>query len=378
MKLTAKVRLLPTPEQDALLRRTLVTANRACNWMSGQAWETKTFSQFGLQKLVYHDTRARFGLSAQVVVRLVSKVADAYKLDKQRKRKFKETGAIAYDDRILNWRLAAKPPHVTIWLLGGRQTIPFAAGPRQLELLRHQKGESDLALINGSFYLFAVCDIEEPEPVDATDVLGVDLGVTNIAADSDGNVYSSAQVNGLRYRHRKLRQKLQKKGTQSAKRLLKRRSRREARFAADINHATSKKLVANAKDTGRALALEDLGGIRARVTVRKAQRATLHSWSFFQLRSFVEYKARQAGVPVVLVDPRNTSRTCPACGHIDKANRKSQSSFSCVSCGHSGLADTIAATNIRVRGRAAVNLPNAGPVEAASGGLQTHLQATGS
>ena len=123
----------------------------------------------------------------------------------------------------------------------------------------------------------------------------------------------------------------------------------------DTNHCISKKLVAKAKDTNRAIALEDLRGIRQRVTVRRSQRATLHSWAFFQLRSFVTYKAKGAGVPVFLVDPRNTSRTCPACGHVDKANRLSQSKFSCVVCGFAGLADQIAAINIGRR--AAVNPP---------------------
>jgi len=75
-----------------------------------------------------------------------------------------------------------------------------------------------------------------------------------------------------------------------------------------------------------------------------------------RLRAFVEEKARLAGVVLVTVDPRNTSRTCPACGHIDKRNRPAQDTFSCVACGHSGLADHIAAVNISRR--AAVNPPH--------------------
>ena len=59
-----------------------------------------------------------------------------------------------------------------------------------------------------------------------------------------------------------------------------------------------------------------------------------------RLRSSIGYKAGQAGIPVVLVAPRNTSRRCPACGSIDKANRPNQSTFRCVvwlrwSCQHS-------------------------------------------
>jgi len=355
MKLTAKVKLQPTPEQTQLLRETLEQVNRACNYVSGEAWKSGTFGKFSLQKLVYRKVREKFDLTAQIVVRLVSKVADAYKVDRKRKRVFRPHGAIAYDSRILNWRIPDRT--VSIWCLGGRQIIPFVAAPRQLELLVHQCGETDLATIDGKWYLFAVCEIETPESLDVSDVLGVDLGVKNIAVDSDGTVYSSAQMNGLRYRYRRMRQKLQAKGTRSAARLLKKRSGKEARFAADVNHTTSKCVVAKAQGTGRGIALEDLKGIHSRITARRSQRAALHSWSFFQLRSFLEYKAQRVGIPLVLVDPRNTSRTCPACGCIDKANRVSQSTFSCVVCGFSGLADYIAALNIRVLGRATVMRP---------------------
>src|SRR5690606_19926855 len=194
-----------------------------------------------------------------------------------------------------------------------------------------------------------------PEPADVSEFLGVDLGVTNIAVDSDGETHSASHVKNVRHRHRRLRKKLQKKGTKSARRRLKRLSGKERRFAKDVNHTISKRIVAKAKGTGRGIALEELTGIRERVTVRRRQRATLHSWSFSQLRQYIEYKARLAGVPVVLVDPRNTSRTCPVCGCVDKRNRPSQSKFSCTSCGYAGFADYIAAENIR---RAAVNRPN--------------------
>jgi IS605 OrfB family transposase len=124
---------------------------------------------------------------------------------------------------------------------------------------------------------------------------------------------------------------------------------REGRFRRQTNHAISKSIVARAEDTKRAVALEDLGGIRERTTVRRSQRRRHLSWSFRQLRSFVEYKAAAKGVPVVFVDPRNTSRTCPSCGTIDKKNRPTREEFRCVSCGLAGPADRIAATNIAAR-----------------------------
>jgi len=356
MKLTAQLKLLPTPEQADALKRTLETANAACDYISQVAWEMQTFGKFALQKLCYQHVRETFGLSAQMVIRALAKVGDAYKLDKQTKRTFRPLASIAYDDRILSWNL--HEPSVSIWTLDGRLSIPFVAGERQMHLLQTRMGETDLVYHRGSWYLLAICEVQEPDLQDVDDVLGIDLGVTNIATDSDGTIYSGCTVKGVRYRHRRLRNKLQKKGTLSAKRRLRKLSGQEARFAKDVNHTISKRIVREAQRTKRGIALENLKNIRTRVRARKSQRTVLHSWSFFQLQACIAYKARLGGIPVLLVDPRNTSRTCPTCGHIDKANRKSQADFKCVSCGCAGHADTIAAGNIRVLGRAAVIQPH--------------------
>lgn len=343
-----------------MLLVTLETANAACNAMSEWAWEHRKFGQYALHKAVYHRIRAEFRLSAQMVVRAIAKVTDAYKLDQKRRRRFNARGAFPYDSRILSWRLKDRASaHVSIWTVGGRHSIPFVCGDRDWELLQTQSGESDLVYRDGTFYIFTACEVEEPEPEDFGEFLGVDLGVKNIAVDSDGEVYAPAHahVNSVRHKYRRLRQKLQKKGTKSAKRLLKKRRRKERRFAEDVNHCISKRIVVKAQGTGRGIALENLTGIRDRVTVRRRQRATHHSWGFASLRAKIEYKAALLGIPVVAVDPRNSSRTCPTCGHIAKANRPVQSTFRCVECGYAGFADHIAAVNISRR--AAVNQPDA-------------------
>lgn len=348
------VKLQPAAEQHRALLETLETANAACNYISKVAWAENVFNQFKIHKLVYQDVKEQFGLTAQVVVRCISKVADAYKLDRKTERTFKLRGSIAYDDRILRWYVEKQ--EVSIWSVNGRLRVPFLAGQPQLGLLKYQRGESDLAYIRGEFYLLATCEVEDPEEIDPEGVLGIDLGIVNLATDSDGETFSGSQINNVRHRHRRLRKKLQKKQTRAAKRRLKKLSGKEARFAKDVNHTISKRIVEKAQRTKRAIALEELKGIRDRVRARKPQRATLHSWSFYQLGNFIGYKAQRAGVPIVLVDPRNTSRTCPVCGCVDKRNRSTQANFSCVQCGFSGLADYIASVNIGRR--AAVNRPN--------------------
>lgn len=351
MKLIAQLQLKPTKEQADALRATMQRANEACDFLSALAWEHKTFGQYNLHKLGYNLAKERFGLSAQVVVRCISKVADAYNLDKKTQRTFKPLGAITYDDRILRYKLAKDC--VSIWTLEGRTDIPFVCGERQRELLRNRQGESDLCLVRGKWLLLATCNAEEPKPQDVQEALGVDLGVVQIAVDSDGEMHSGKAMNAVRYRARSLRAKLQKKGTRGAKRRLKKLSGKEARFATWVNHNVAKRIVAKAQCTERAIALEDLKGIRARIKARRPQRATLHSWSFHQLGQFIGYKSKLAGVRLVFIDPRNTSRTCPACGHCEKANRVSQSRFHCKECSFSANADYVGAVNIAIRGAAA-------------------------
>jgi putative transposase len=83
MQLVANLKLTPTDAQEDALLETLKTANRACTWLSGQAWERNTFGQFALHQLAYKRCRAQFGLAAQMTVRCIAKVADAYKLDRK-------------------------------------------------------------------------------------------------------------------------------------------------------------------------------------------------------------------------------------------------------------------------------------------------------
>jgi IS605 OrfB family transposase len=375
MKLTAQILLRPTEEQATLLLQTMEVANAACNEISAYALAEKVFSKFKLQKALYHDIKNRYNtpatgvLSAQVVVRCMAKVADAYKstgtggVDKETVRTFKPRGGIAYDARILRYYTsdpgvpdtAAHSGHVSIWTMQGRQRVAFVTRPHHARLLKYQHGESDLVYRKGNFYLLATCDVPEPagprrEDEQAVDgVLGVDLGIKELASDNDGDSFSGQIVEEKRQWFAKRRATLQSVGTKSAKRRLRQLAGKEKRFRRDVNHVISKQLVGKAKDTNRAIALEDLTGIRKRITVRKSQKARHHGWSFFQLRSFIEYKAKRAGVPVVLVDPRNTSRTCSKCGHCDKKNRKSQAAFVCRGCGHSMNADYNAAINIAAR-----------------------------
>ncbi len=178
MKLVAQLKLLPSPQQAQALRRTLEAANNACSFISALAFQSRTFSRFALQKLCYQQLREQFGLSSQMAIRALAKVADAYKLDTRSRRSFRPLSSIAYDDRILSFALPASS--VSLWTLEGRQSVRFVCGERQRRLLAGRKGESDLRYQRGEWYLLVTCEVEEPEPLDVEGVLGVDLGIVNL------------------------------------------------------------------------------------------------------------------------------------------------------------------------------------------------------
>ena len=317
--------------------------NAACNFIAEVAFREQCASKFVLQKLVYDPVREQFGLSAQLTIRAIAKVVEAYKRDKSKQCFFKPTGAVVYDQRILSFKgLEA----ASVLTLQGRITVAMQMGEYQRLQMGRGHGQADLVLVDGVFYLLLVIETPTAPPIDPKDFIGVDLGIVQIASDSDGESFSGETVENTRRRYHTLRKDLQAKGSRSARRHLQRIRRNESRFRRNQNHVISKRLVAKAKDTGRGIKLENLKHIRERTTVRKSDRAKHSGWSFFQLQAFIEYKAKREGIVVQYVDPRNTSRQCAACGHVDKANRKTQSKFQCVSCGHVANADKNAAINI--------------------------------
>lgn len=367
MKLTLQIQLLPGAGQSRQLRETVERFNAAAAWLAGKAFESRSANKVHLQQLHYKDLRGLFGLSAQMAVRCIAQVCEAYKRDKNKQPRFRKHASMPFDQRMMTFKGADR---VSLLTLGGRVVVPFVMGRYQREWFTNPIGQCDLVLRkDGRWFLLASVSVPDKAALPVTDFIGVDLGVTNIATTSDGEVVSGAEIEGVRRRHHSLRQTLQHKASKqsqagkrprSIRRLLSRKGGQESRFRSHTNHCISKKLVASAVGTQRGIALEDLKGVRERVgkRFRRSQRAKVSGWSFFQLRQFIAYKAQLAGVPIALVDPRNTSRTCAACGHCARENRKSQAEFECVNCRHTTNADINAAINIRRRA-AQVNRPQA-------------------
>jgi putative transposase len=353
MKLTLQIQLLPERDHADRLRETVEHFNDAANWLAGIAFERKTANKLLLQRIAYKELRERFGLSAQMAVRCIAQVCEAYKRDKSVRPVFRKHAAMPFDQRMMSFKGADR---VSLLTLGGRVWVPILMGQYQAERFNHPKGQSDLVLReDGQWFLLVTVDLPQGTKIPVTDFVGVDLGIVNIATDSDGEQHSGKDVERIRRKHNLQRKRLQRKGTKGAKKKLKRLTGKEARFRRQENHRISKAIVNKAKGSGRGIALEDLKGIRERITARGTDaRNRLSGWSFGQLYGFLAYKAELTGVAVMTVDPRHTSRTCAQCGHCRKTNRKSQAEFVCKACGHRAHADQNAARNLALRAQAAL------------------------
>lgn len=378
MKVVVQVRLYPNPEQAVALKDTLTACNAAANHCATVVQEQKPRTAIDLQKLVYTDVKTMFGLSAQPAIHASKKAFDAHKTRQaliktgrmgakgshRRARiegkqvEVRKDAAQSFDDRCLSYQIPVEgnTGTVSIWTVKGRlKGLEFRGSASQVQRLRdHRKGESDLVFRDGMWFLYATCDLPDVDlNENPVGFVGVDLGIVNIAYTSTNESWSGGAITFRRKKNQHLRKKLQAKGSTSAKRLLKRRGKKEQRFVTDTNHKIAHRIVAEAQRTGHGIAIEDLDGIRERARLRKPQRATLHSWAFRQLGTFVEYKAKLAGVPFMRVDPAYTSQRCsqPGCGHIEKKNRASQSRFVCRRCGAISHADYNASHNIAQLGQ---------------------------
>ncbi len=343
---------------EAILQATQARFNEAASWIASICWHEHITNTNTAHHRVYRETRSRFGLGSQLAICARAKAVEAVKATrkKEQERKpyqkpftcpeFGPRGSVRYDERSFSLKSLDR---VSLLTLDGRITCRMILGKRQHDMLidpTWQIGGADLVWKRGTYYLNITQHKDRPEEMDTSDTIGIDLGIVNLATDSTGETFSGAHVHTVRMRYHKRRQELQRVGTHSAKRRLKKMSGREERFQKDVNHKISRTLVRKAVISRKALALEDLTGIQDRVTVRRENRYERHSWAFYQLRCFIAYKAAWASVPVRFVDPRNTSRTCSNCGHCDKANRQSQATFLCQQCGFCLNADVNAAINI--------------------------------
>jgi len=197
-------------------------------------------------------------------------------------------------------------------------------------------------------YAYISCSVKEGKEYIPNNWIGVDLNTTGhcaVASNSlTGKTYKlGKKANHIHQQYKSIRKNFQKKLKYRAVKSIK---NKESKIVRDLNHKISAKLVKEAKEQRAGIVLEDLTGIRKTKKQAKSFKYALNSWSFYQLRTFIEYKAKLHGVPVAKIDPRYTSQQCSRCGLLGERNKKQ---FKCPACGHVDNADVNASFVIGLR-----------------------------
>lgn len=363
MKRTIRVLLSPSAAQGAVLSETARQFTSAFNQAARIGWAECVSNATKLHYLVYYPVKADHpalvsDLINQARVKAAESLRSAFALQKKGRRvSCPRSAACPPRYNLHTFTVDWESRTVRLSTTSGRQTIRFAVPAYGRKYAGCPTDTADLIERNGRWYLHIVVTVPAPavEPTDA--VTGVDLGLAQPAVTSDNRFLGKKAWRATDGRLFKLKRALQQKGTKSAKRHLRRVRRNQARFRRDCDHVLSKQVVQSVP-VGGTIVLENLTNIRSRV---KAKRQTetkrrLHSWSFAQVRGFIEYKAEERGCTVVGVDPRHTSQACSRCGHTARNNRRSRASFQCRACGFSLHADLNGARNIAAKYRAALGM----------------------
>ena len=359
---TVVCKLKCSKEEYNKLMDTLRAFRDACNYISEIAWEKRCFNPVALHHFTYYDVKEKFKLTANLAIRARDRVAKSYKTNRKKLHKFQKL-SMDLDKRV--FRLLRNGDfRASISTIYGRVKVKLDIGDYQRELLENPVRDAKLVFRRNDkkLYLHISVLINAPEPKGNKPV-GVDIGINNIIYASNGFKVNGKPIEHRRQHFRELRRSLQKRGTSSAKRKLKQLSGRERRWITTMLHQISRAFVDTLKE-GDYVVMEKLDGIRDSTKHRKGYNATFHSWAFNRLQQMIEYKCLERGIPVVYIDPANTSRKCPRCGTIDRRNRNGNR-FRCVNCGFQHNADYVASVNLsRVElarsGWAAVNQPYAG------------------
>src|SRR5579875_263808 len=396
--ITAKLKLITTPEQFEALRETSLAYRDALNAVSRYAFEQgKTSNVTRLHKGIYTELRTCYHLPSQLACSVERQVSATYKGLWTRLKKNAEHRR----KKITRKRFKGldKPPtytsptvqytyerdytfqrdsRVSVGTLNGRTTIPYQGYDEHLALIRQGASIGDARLwydkTRKTFYLLVSLEIKVPEPECSQlgEVVGVDVGIRYLAVTSTSTGKATFH-SGKRVRHQanhsaRLRKRLQQKGTRGAKRRLRRIEQRERRFKAQANHQISKQII---RDHPHALiGLEQLTDIRERTQRRKHKRKkngkgtervspkarkanrVYSQWSFAELHALISYKAVLSGSQAIKVDADYTSKACPVCGHTSDENRPHKGLlFVCQNpnCGYRLHADLVGARNITMR-----------------------------
>lgn len=356
MQRTIRLKLTPSPAQARALTETRRLFTAAFNQFVRLGWDAGVSNATKLHYLAYYPVRASVpDLNSNLINTARAKAAESLKSAfalraEGRKVSIPASAGCPPRYNTHTYKVDWESQTVRMSLVGARQTIRFDIP----EYCAHYAGSpvdtADLINRDGVWWLHVVVTVPPPAVAPTDEVIGVDLGIAQPAVTSNNHFLGKRVWKDVEGRLFHLKRMLQRKGTKSAKRHLRKLRGKQARFRRDCDHVLAKQIVRSAQP-GATIVLENLKAIRKRSTIRKQRktRRRVHSWSFAQVKGFVAYKAEERGCTVAGVDPRHTSQTCSSCGHVARNSRRSRGQFVCRKCGFELHADLNAARNIAAK-----------------------------
>ncbi|WP_283401701.1 transposase [Halorubrum sp. DM2] len=361
---TVPVKLDVNSDDAALLRETVDEFLWAANYVVDHAWqgEYKTASKAQLQEETYDEVRNQTRLHANLVQNARNKAADAvqsvvarWKQGEYAGKPHFSTPTAVYDKRCATFH----DEYVSLATVDGRIEVDYVLPDperdtphsRYLDHNDYEVTGAELHHKGGEWFLHlrTKADLESDTPEQATTghstVLGVDLGVNQLAVTSTGTFWSGDEFDHWRREYEKRRASLQQCGSRHAHENIQAVGRKETgRFKMTL-HGIANGIIEEAAENGcTVIVFEELTGIRDRVP----EAAWGHKWAFERLYEYVEYKAEPRGITVGRVEPENTSRRCSTCGFTHPDNRNGEE-FECLKCNYKNHADYNAAKNIGLR-----------------------------
>jgi IS605 OrfB family transposase len=330
-------------------------------------WDAKVGNATKLHYLAYYPVRERVPtLNSNLINTARAKASEALRSafalqEQERKVSMPQSDACPPRYNVHTYRVDWESQTVRLSLVGERQTIRFEIPAYCAHYAGYPVDTADLINRNGVWWLHVVVSVPAPAVEPTDEIVGVDLGLAQPAVTSNNRFLGKPAWKAIEGRLFYLKRQLQRKGSKSAKRHLRKVRGKQARFRRDCDHVLSKQIVQSAQP-GATIVLENLTDIWKRSKIRKQTKTSrrVHSWSFAQSKGFVEYKAEGRGCTVAGVDPRHTSQACSCCGHTARNNRRSRGRFVCRGCGFELHADLNTARNIAAKYHASVARRDAG------------------
>jgi len=261
--------------------------------------------------------------------------------------------------RQSNYSFLDKMQKISMTTLGKRTKLSFTdKGFEKYFTDGWKLGTAKLVHNRGKWFLHIgiTKEVSDFNVKDNPKIVGIDRGLRFLATafDSEGKTlfFDGQKVLRKRKIFLEIRRQLQSKGTRSAKKKLKQLAQRENRWMTDVNHRLTKTLV-TAYGSHTLFVLEDLTNVTFNTAdFPKSLRNSHRSWPFFQLESFLMYKAQAIQSTVVKVSPAFTSQRCPRCGLVEKTNRHHDThEYWCKQCQYRCNDDRLGAMNIEMLGQ---------------------------